>query len=135
MGEHGDSPGGGAALLSKLAAKEFCYVTTTGRVTGKPHEIEIWFGVEGRTLYLLSGGADRSDWVKNMRAHPQVTVRIAKHTFGGTARVVNDEREDALARRLLAAKYQGWREGRSLSDWARTALPAAIDLDLRAFSR
>ncbi len=36
--------------------------------------------------------------------------------------------EDALARRLLAAKYQGWSEGRSLSAWARESLPVAIDL-------
>jgi hypothetical protein len=32
-----------------------------------------------------------------------------------------------MARRLLAAKYQGWREGRSLSGWARTAVPIAIE--------
>ena len=31
---------------------------------------------------------------------------------------------------LLAAKYQGWREGGRLSSWARTALPIAIDIDV-----
>ncbi len=117
-----------AALLARLAKEEYCYVTTTGRITGKPHEIEIWFGMQRSTLYLLSGGGDRSDWVKNMRADPTVTVRIAKHTFTAQTRMVSDEKEDALARRLLAAKYQGWREGRKLSEWARTALPVAIEL-------
>jgi hypothetical protein len=29
-----------------LADEEFCYLTTTGRVTGRPHEIEIWFALE-----------------------------------------------------------------------------------------
>jgi deazaflavin-dependent oxidoreductase (nitroreductase family) len=121
-----------AAALQRLAGEDYCYVTTTGRVTGRPHEIEIWFGVEGGTLYLLSGGGDKSDWVRNMRRRPQVTVRIRKHTFAGRARLVRDEAEDATARRLLAGKYQRWREGRKLSEWARTALPVAIDLDPEA---
>jgi deazaflavin-dependent oxidoreductase (nitroreductase family) len=115
-------------LQPGLAGEDFCYVTTTGRVSGRPHEIEIWFAAEESTLYLLSGGGGRSDWVKNMRTHPQVTVRISQSTFTGHARIVIDEQEDHLARRLLAAKYQRWREGRPLSDWARTALPVAIDL-------
>ena len=27
------------------AAEQYCYLTTTGRVSGRPHEIEIWFAV------------------------------------------------------------------------------------------
>jgi hypothetical protein len=42
--------------------------------------------------------------------------------------VVEADHEDALARRLLAAKYQGWQEGRPLSAWARESLPVAVDL-------
>jgi hypothetical protein len=41
---------------------------------------------------------------------------------------VTDEKEEKLARHLLAEKYQGWKQGQSLSAWARTALPVAIDL-------
>jgi len=115
-------------LLASLAGEDFCYLTTTGRVSGKPHEIEIWFGMKGNTLYLLSGGGDDSDWVKNLRANPKVTVRIAKHTFTGTARKVREEKEETMARHMLAAKYQEWKEGRPLSDWARTALVVGIDL-------
>jgi hypothetical protein len=43
------------------------------------------------------------------------------------ARFVDDPDEDAAARRLLATKYQSWREGRPLSRWASTALVVAID--------
>jgi hypothetical protein len=32
-----------------------CYLTTTGRVSGRPHTIEIWFALQDRTLYVLSG--------------------------------------------------------------------------------
>lgn len=129
---HDDPSRAIVTLLSRLVDEEYCYVTTTGRVSGRPHTIEIWFGVQDGTLYLLSGGGDRSDWVKNLRAHPTVTVRIAEHTFTGQARIVGEAQEDALARRLLATKYQDWREGRPLSAWARTALPVAIDIEIRA---
>ncbi len=111
-----------------LADEEFCYLTTIGRVTGRPHEIEIWFalGDSGRTLYLLSGGRDRSDWVKNLRHNPEITVRIGAKRFEGRARVVEDAEEDDLARRLLVEKYE--RRPGSLANWGRTALPVAVDL-------
>ena len=118
-------------LLSQLSAEEYCYLTTTGRVSGKPHEIEIWFGAQNSTVYLLSGSA-KSDWVRNLRKDPAVRVRIAKHHFTGTARVVTDKEEELQARYLVAGKYQEWEEGRTLSEWARTALPVAIDLKLAA---
>ena len=111
-----------------LADEEFCYLTTTGRVTGRPHEIEIWFalGDSGSTLYLLSGGRDRSDWVKNLRRNPEVIVRIGRECFGGRARIVEDEEEDELARHLLVEKYE--RNPGSLANWRRTALPVAVDI-------
>ena len=111
--------------ISIFANEEFCYLTTTGRVTGKPHEIEIWFGIESGTLYMLSGGRDGSDWVKNLVRNPVVKVRIADRAFEGRARVVEDSEEDALARRLLVEKYE--RRPGSLSNWRRTALPVAVD--------
>ena len=71
-----------------LTDEDFCYLTTVGRVTGRTHEIEIWFALEGHTLYMLSGGRDRSDWVKNLRHNPEVTVRIGGERFEGRARLV-----------------------------------------------
>jgi deazaflavin-dependent oxidoreductase (nitroreductase family) len=116
------------ALLSQLANQDYCYLTTKGRVSGRPHEIEIWFGNKNNSLYLLSGGGHDSDWVKNLLKDPDVTVRIAKHIFTGKARIVEDEKEETTARYLLAEKYQEWEEGRTLSEWARTALVVGIDL-------
>jgi len=114
-------------LLMSLSKEEYCYLTTTGLVSGKPHEIEIWFGILDGTLYLLSGGRDKSDWVKNLIKTPDVTVRIAKHKFTGRAHILNDGKDDTPIRKLLAAKYQQWKLGGRLSDWARTALPVVIE--------
>lgn len=107
---------------------DFCYVTTTGRVSRKAHTIEIWFALEAETLYILSGGRERSDWVRNTRQTPAVSVRIGETAFEGNARIVEPGTdEDALARRLLVEKY-GPRYSGDLSIWGRTALPVAIDL-------
>lgn len=113
--------------LQQLAREPFCYVTTTGRVTDRPHEIEIWFATVGATLYILAGGRYGADWVKNVAKTPEVTVRIRGETFTGHARVVEGSAEDALARRLLLEKYAP-ASADDLSDWGRTALPVAIDL-------
>ena len=121
-------------LLSQLAKNDYCYLTTTGRKSGNPHEIEIWFGIQGNSLYLLSGGGNDSDWVKNLRFDPNVTVRIAKHTFAGIARIVSEDKESTMARHMLAGKYQEWREGQPLSDWGRTALVVGIDLSFHGNS-
>lgn len=123
-----DTAENGVMSSQGWGAENFCHLTTTGRRTGRQHTIEIWFGVSDDRLYMLSGGGRRSDWVRNLQAHPSVTVRVGSTSFAGTARVVEDPNEDALARRLLAAKYQSWREGKPLSRWASTAQPVAIDL-------
>jgi len=82
---------------SDLAGEQYCYLTTRGRVTGRPHRIEIWFALDGSTLYLLSGGRDRSDWVKNLQATPEVTVEVGPRTFSARARVVEEPDEDERA--------------------------------------
>ncbi len=112
--------------LGALAGEDFCYLTTTGRVTGRPHTIEIWFALDGHALYMLSGGRDRSDWVKNLQRSPEVTIRIADERFEGHARIVEEGEEDELARSLLIEKYES--TPGSLSNWRRTALPVAVDL-------
>ncbi len=116
-------------ILSKLLNEDYCYLTTKGRKTGNPHEIEIWFGVDGNSIYLLSGGGDKSHWVKNLLADPNVSVRIAKQTFTGLARVVDDEKEELMARHMLAGKYQDWKVGKEMSEWGRTALAVGIELE------
>src|SRR5215470_16563991 len=92
--------------LGEAADDDFCYLTTTGRVTGEPHEIEIWFALDGTTLYMLAGAGDESDWVRNLRADPAVTVRVRDVTYDARARVVTDADEDRRARDLVFAKFQ-----------------------------
>jgi len=117
--------------MDDQGAAPFCYLTTTGRVSGRPHTVEIWFALHDRRLFLLSGGGDRSDWVRNLLARPEVTVRMGRRdapVLAGRARLVEPgSDEDALARRLVTDKYQpGY--GGDLSSWRRSSLPVAVDL-------
>jgi deazaflavin-dependent oxidoreductase (nitroreductase family) len=112
---------------SRFADEQFCYLTTRGRVTGRPHRIEIWFALDGDTLYLLSGGRERSDWVKNLRRTPEVTLELGGEGFTGQARIVDDSGEDERARALVHDKYAG-SYGGGLTRWRRSALPVAVDI-------
>jgi deazaflavin-dependent oxidoreductase (nitroreductase family) len=118
--------------MDERADAQFCYLTTTGRVSGRPHTIEIWFARQDATLYLLSGGGDRADWVRNLRRRPEVVVRIGRRhgpALRGRARVLDPGTpEDELARDLLVAKYQP-DYGGDLGGWRRSSLPVAVDLE------
>ena len=131
MTDDANRTGGPGPLTPALAAEQFCYLETTGRVTGRPHTVEMWFAAseDGATVFCLSGGGDRSDWVKNLRANPALRVRVGGVFFPATGRIVLGEAEEPLARQALATKYYGWRGGPLPNEWSRTALPVAIRLD------
>lgn len=111
--------------LAHWASRPYAYLTTIGRRTGRPHRIEIWFAPEGGRMYLLSGGRDRSDWVRNIAANARVTVELGDETRAGEARILRaGTAEDQRARELLVAKY---RAGDNLDEWGRTSLPVVIE--------
>lgn len=116
-------------LPPAVGDESFCYLTTTGRVTGRAHEIEIWFALaeDGTTMYLLAGAGAASDWVRNLRADPSATVHVADVTVAARGRVITDDEEARVARDLVFAKYQpGY--GSDLTEWRERALPVALDL-------
>lgn len=110
-----------------MAADDFCYLTTTGRRTGRPHRIEIWYAADGDTQYLLSGGGRSADWVQNLLADPVVHVEVDGSVRDGRARVLDDGPEADRARSLVFAKYAPRYDG-DLTGWRERALPVAIDL-------
>jgi deazaflavin-dependent oxidoreductase (nitroreductase family) len=120
--------------LATLADEAYCYLTTTGRRSGQPHEIEIWFAVLPKrpALYLISGGGDTSHWVRNLLARPEARVRIGDDHVGVRARLPleqGDERRQAYE--ALHAKYGAEIQG-SQEDWPAGWLADAylVALDL-----
>jgi deazaflavin-dependent oxidoreductase (nitroreductase family) len=106
----------------------FCYITTTGRRSGNPHTIEIWFAASptAETLYILTFRA--SDTVRNLSKDPSVGVRVGGREYRATARLVDpDSDEDAPARRLVVDKYQA-PGADDLESWGANAVLVAFDL-------
>jgi deazaflavin-dependent oxidoreductase (nitroreductase family) len=113
-----------------MSADDFCYLETTGRRTGTPHEIEIWFARDGEMLYLLAGAGRNSDWVRNLELDHRVHVRLGDRGWDGVGRILDrsDDAEEAeRARTLVFEKYQPRYEG-DLLEWRERSLPVAIDL-------
>jgi deazaflavin-dependent oxidoreductase (nitroreductase family) len=109
------------ADLEQLTHEDNCYLTTTGRRSGEPHTIEIWFALHDRTLFVLSGGGDGADWVRNLRAEPRAHLRIER--WEGTVEADEPAEDDPVqpaARHALREKYAY--EGDDLVSWARDAL-------------
>lgn len=102
------------------------YVTTTGRRTGRPHEVEIWCVAVGDALYLMAGSGMASDTVRNALASPSVTVRVGSDVREARASLVSDPAEDAAVRVAMVTKYESVQG--ELATWGRTALPLRLDI-------
>ncbi len=116
--------------------EDYCYLTTIGRSSREPRTIEIWFALAADVVYMLSGGGDAAQWVRNLRRNRHVEIRIARISCRGRARIVRAADESAQARRLLLAKYRP-RTGRyrhwsgDVERWASAseAVVVAVELD------
>ncbi len=75
--------------LEFLASQQTIDITTTGRRTGRPRRIEIWwFLVDDR--FIITGTPGRRDWLANLRAHPHLTVHVRDQDIAATATPVTD---------------------------------------------
>ncbi len=102
-------------------SENFLYLTTTGRKSGAPRQIEIWFVEHDHHHYIMSERREESQWVKNLRSCPQVHFSIGTRAAteqvlaksAAQARVVDAAAEPALAQKIQAlmdAKYD-WSNG------------------------
>jgi deazaflavin-dependent oxidoreductase (nitroreductase family) len=113
-----------ADVLATHAGDPVCDLETIGRRSGQPRRLEIWFATDGSRVYMLAGGRHRAHWVRNLRADPRATIHFrGGDVLRGRGRAIEGEPDEVRARQLVAAKYEGWTEGRSLSRWAAGSLP------------
>jgi len=102
-----------SATLEGLAGRQVLHLTTIGRVTGKPREIEIWFIVCREKFYLFSEHREASGWVKNIRRSPNVSVRIGGRRLKAVAKVLDYQRDRQLWDQVQAIAHRkyGWGDG------------------------
>jgi deazaflavin-dependent oxidoreductase (nitroreductase family) len=112
----GDCPDAGLSLSCGEVtppALPYLYLTTVGRKTGLPREIEIWFVVHHGSFYVFAEGFHRAQWVKNIARDRRVRVRVGDQTLEATAQALDATRDAAEWRTvqdLARAKY-GWGDG------------------------
>jgi deazaflavin-dependent oxidoreductase (nitroreductase family) len=92
--------------------EQYLYLTTRGRKSDLPREIEIWFTHRDGRFYLIAE-YPTSNWLQNLRADPKAQVRIAGQTFTANARFITAEAEPELhgAIASLSIKKYGWGDG------------------------
>ena len=86
------------ARLKRIAGRSTLILTHYGRKSGKPHEVKIWFVVDGDKVFI--GTADvRHQWVKNVQKNPRIRLSVGGEKFEAEARFLDDaaERDRALA--------------------------------------
>ena len=99
--------------LESVANGQVLYLTTVGRRTGRPREIEVWFAVWCERLYLFAETREAAAWVKNIRRNPKVNVRIGEWRTDATARVLDPHIDRKLWDQVAAIanrKYE-WGDG------------------------
>jgi deazaflavin-dependent oxidoreductase (nitroreductase family) len=101
-----NSPAGGRVLsalqlpwFTVLPPRGFGVLTTTGRRTGKRRRRCVRAIRRGDRAYVVALGGESAAWVRNIRANPNVRLRIRGGSFAGTARDPHDAAEvrDAMA--------------------------------------
>ena len=104
-----------------MPKEHFLYLVTRGRTTGQPRAIEIWFVEEAGRYYIVAERREQTHWVKNVRAHAEVSFSIGTREdmtgdvprTDAQARIVDDAADAELAaqvRALMHDKY-GWSDG------------------------
>jgi len=99
--------------IDEHAGLQVLYLTTTGRITGMPRTIEIWFIAHRGDLYILAEYPDQANWVKNIRANPRVHIRIADRKLRAIARILDPALDADLLSTIqgLAKEKYGWGDG------------------------
>lgn len=95
-----------AAIWRAIEGGLTCDITTTGRSSGLPRRIEIWYFVVGGQIYLTGTPGPR-DWLANLQANPRLTFHVkegARADLPARAAVIGDPAE---RRRVMGAVMRG----------------------------
>jgi len=83
--------------LESVKDSRVLYLTTVGRRTGLPREIEIWFTERSGRYYVIAE-YDTSQWVQNVRASADVRVRVGSSSLPARARILSEEQDPEVLR-------------------------------------
>jgi deazaflavin-dependent oxidoreductase (nitroreductase family) len=115
--------------IQDITDKKVVHVTTVGRRTSLPREIEIWFVIQGDRFYLFAETGEAAAWVKNIRHNPKVVVRIGAPRIGAMARVLDREIDRELWDHVAAMAHRKYGWGDGLPVEITPSVPRVADAD------
>ncbi|GEM_PF-336282 len=81
-----------ADFAKALGDREEISITVTGRRTGRRVRFPVWFVVDGETMWLLPLHGSRTQWYRNVLAHPVITVSAGRQQLTARAKVRQEKR-------------------------------------------
>lgn len=93
------------AALDTIKDAKTIELSTAGRKTGKTHTRPVWFVVDGGKIIVQAGKDGKTDWYRNLLAHPEATLRQGEYTIRAAAAPVNDPAEVERIHALFTQKY------------------------------
>ena len=108
------------SIRHALAHGLTCDITTTGRTSGKPRRIEIWYFVLDGQVYITGTPGPR-DWLANLLAQPRMIFHVKEGAQADLPAHAASIADPAERRRILGAVMRGnsWFRAQSydLDDW------------------
>ena len=109
--------------LEKALANDLVIdITTTGRTSGTPRTVEIWFHrIDGR--YYITGWPGRRAWYANLLEDPRFVITFTRSSNLALAAVAHPITEPALRRRIIDAVFEieGGRAHGEIGEWVESS--------------
>ncbi len=109
-----------------------CDITTTGRISGQPRRIEIWYFMIAGQVYL-TGTPGRRDWYANLLANPRLIFHVKEHASVDLPAFAVPVTDPVQRRRIMAEvlRQNSWFSSQqySLEDWVAGSPLVALEFD------
>ena len=103
-------------ITQALAQDMVIDITTTGRKSGRPRRIEIWFHrLNGR--YYITGLPGQRSWYANLKANPQFTFHLKGRVQADLAAQARDITDPSERRVILSGILKDLERGDDLDSW------------------
>jgi deazaflavin-dependent oxidoreductase (nitroreductase family) len=100
-------------------------ITVTGRKSGQPISLPVWFVQEGEKLYLLPAKGLETEWYKNLGELPTIRLVARGKTLTANATPITDE----ASVRDVVKKFQD-KYGAGTVNSLYSGLDAAVEVPL-----
>lgn len=101
-----------------LARGLTCDITTTGRKSGQPRRIEIWYFVIDDRVYI-TGTPGKRDWYANLLVNPALTFHVKEGARADLAARATPITDPAERRRIMQTVIQrnSWFSDGDIEAW------------------